>query len=237
MRYSVWSHGRLLGHTTLDFYPSFPTARMGWFEPTEIGERLMPVLTNLGPFHEAISREMAERPVADAGAQGKRRRALACDALRHKMTMEAERALRALELELRDETGRTISTDGIAVQDTEYLVAFASDDETDLTAWDPDIERIEEEMDEFSAALVELGLEEEPPAWDNDADLELASANTELLDEPDLPRYQIMVELVDAADVPIPERWMHDPDLKEMRDDIERNSRDHSGPKPDQSSF
>ena len=189
----------------------------------------MPVLTNLGPFHEAISREMAEASVADAGAQARRRRALACDALRHKMTMEAERTLRALQLELRDETGQTIATEDIAVQDTEYLVAFASDDETDLTGWDPDIERIEEEMDEFSAALVELGLDEEPPDWDDDAGLELASVNAELLDEPDLPRYQIMVELVDAADVPIPERWMHDPDLKEMRDDIERSKRDRSG--------
>lgn len=202
---------------------------MGWFEPTEIGERLMPVLTNLGPFHEAISREMAEHSVADGGAQAKRRRALACDALRHKMTMEAERGLRELQLELRDETGQTISTADIAVQDTEYLVAFASDSETDLTGWDADTERVEEEMDEFSAALVELGLDEEPPAWDDDADLELASANAELLDEPDLPRYQIMVELVDAADVPIPDRWMHDPDLKEMRDEIERNRRYRSG--------
>src|SRR4051812_23948389 len=39
MRYSLWSHGRLLGHTTLDFYPSFPGSRMGWLDLTELGER------------------------------------------------------------------------------------------------------------------------------------------------------------------------------------------------------
>src|ERR1044072_1612492 len=38
VRYSLWSRGRLVGHTTLDFYP-FHTSRMGWLELTELGAR------------------------------------------------------------------------------------------------------------------------------------------------------------------------------------------------------
>jgi hypothetical protein len=216
-RYSLWSQGRLLGYTALDFHPSFPTARLGWFLPTAEGERLMPVLTNLGSFHEAIPREMADTVPVGGTMREKQRHALACQPLQDKLTRDAATALQALDLELRDESGRTIPTQDLAILDTEDLLEPDDGSEID-DGWDPETESIENEMDEFDAALAELGMLDESPS--HELSLAEFEGPADELDEPQLPRYQIMVELINAADVPVPVRWLHDPDIKEMRDEI-----------------
>lgn len=184
---------------------------MGWFEPTEIGERLLPTLTLLGPYHEAISREMADGslPSGEAIARG-RRKDIARKALGHKLTRGAVAALEALRLELRDAEGNVIPTESIALQDTEYLVALGGDIDEPDDDWD-EIEMNDDSSDadvppdEFSSALIELGIEEDltfPDDWDVDSrDWEPC----------DLPRYQIFVDLIDGKSIPVSDRWKDDP--------------------------
>ena len=163
-KYSLWSRGRLIGHTTLDFYP-FRCSRMGWLELTELGERL-----------------------ADSIEQ--------------------------LELELRDAAGRVVPTRHVSAQDTDRLGADADDllDDSDAEV-EPDETTFD---DEFAAALIELGMAE-PPVWDEGAEI-----RSEPLDEPELPRFQVYVELERADSVPIAERWKDDPDVKEMLAELQR---------------
>src|SRR5262245_66588303 len=102
---------------------------MGWFEPTEIGERLMPAMTFLGPYHDRISAEMADASLPSGDPlSAKRRKTLAREALMYKHTDEAGLALEALQLELRNADGTVVATEHISVQDTEYLLALDTDD-------------------------------------------------------------------------------------------------------------
>lgn len=203
---------------------------MGWLEPTDIGERLMPVLSQLGEFHQEITRETSERSLASgAPISPGRRRALACQALQYRMTEDSGLAPQALELELRDEAGAVIPTADIGVQDTEYLLALTTDEE-DIPEWEQDQPRSElAEPDEFSAALIEMGIEDE--SLDEsalfDAD-DFAEVSGEFWEEPDVPRYQILVQLRDPFGVPIPERWKDDPFVREMFDALSQADREGS---------
>jgi len=210
--YTVWSKGRLLGRTTLDFCPSDLKARMGWFEPTEIGERLMPALTYLGPYHDRITAEWSEGslPSGEALSPG-RMRALAREALVYKMTDEANAALAALHLVLRDADGTTIPTDHISVQDTEYLRALVADEDHDELERDFDPGDEPESADEFSAAMIELGIEEDLIAGEDGDDARFDADGGGDWEESALPRYQIFVELVDGHSVPVSDRWKDDP--------------------------
>ena len=217
--YTIWSKGRLLGHTTLDFCPCVTLgSRMGWFEPTEEGKRLMPSLTTLGRYHEAITREVADRSLPSGEpVDAKQRRALARAALDYKVTEEAGVALRDLELEMHDDQGNVVPTTHIAMQDTEYLLALASDDD-----WEErELENLDEpdagsDVDEFSAALIELGVEEPPDDdWDFDDELNEAECDWES-SASTLPRYQIFVDLVDGKSVPVSDRWKDDPYVRAL---------------------
>jgi hypothetical protein len=187
---------------------------MGWLEPTELGERFMPALTSLGAYHEEISRDVAEQslPNGEPISPG-RRNALARDALRFKVTDQAAAALGDLELELHDVDGKVIPTRYISLQDAEYLLALAGDDE-DVA--DCDIEALEDlepdETDEFSAALIELGVEEPAMPADWDCGPAAEQEQPDWNDSPStLPRYQIFVDLVDGTTLPVSDRWKDDP--------------------------
>ena len=189
---------------------------MGWFEPTELGERLMPALTYLGPFHEEISRDVAEQSLPDGEPVSPSRRAtIARRALEYKTTDEACGALADLELELRGPGGEVIPTEHISAQDTEYLLALAHDD-LEPPDWEVD-SLIDEPPDEFRAGMIELGLEDEP-ALDDDWAREVANDLAEVAavegEASSLPRYQVFVELVDPSGVPISDRWKDDPDVR-----------------------
>lgn len=209
--YTVWSKGRLLGNSALDFYPVFPTSRAGWFEPTPEGEQLMPVLTCLGPFHAESYRGMAGRSLPDGEpADQSNRRTLARRALQAKTSEQAGAALEELRLELRGPDGRVIPAEWIGVRDTEFLLALPELDD-DQAPWDVDDPRTAEPPDEFSAGLIELGLDEESIKADAELlEAEFAEAVVEPWDDPVLPRYQIFVELRDPADVPVSDRWKHE---------------------------
>ncbi|HMC57166.1 MAG TPA: hypothetical protein VKH19_18450 [Gemmatimonadaceae bacterium] len=187
---------------------------MGWFSPTEIGERLMPTLTFLGPFHERISRAMSDGsppgvPVHTAAD----RNALAHAALRYRITDEAGDALDALQLELHDEQGRVVATEHMSVEDTEYLLALDADgnDESDVEDMDDYLHDDTDVEDEFNAALLELGIDEEEIDAEAGPVESWASERDEAWGSSTLPRYQVFVELSDGRSIPVADRWTDDP--------------------------
>src|ERR1051325_4097718 len=65
MSYTLWSRGRLLGETDLEFVQIFSNVRMGWFRPTAQGETLVSVLTGTGPALHRVGRLM-RHPIRNA---------------------------------------------------------------------------------------------------------------------------------------------------------------------------
>ncbi len=162
MPYTLWSKGRLLGHTDLGFIANTETTKMGWFHPTEIGERIMGVMTEPSRVILGYSKEMGKEALAtDLAAAGDR--------------------IEALELELRSPEGNALAVKDIGINDTERLMALASDcldeeEETDFTAT----------LDEIEADVLH--------------DLEILRFDDGDADEPweepePFPRYQILVFL------------------------------------------
>lgn len=146
MPYTIWSRDRLLGHTTLGYAPSIPGIKAGDFEPTELGEELMPVLTGMGPASEAFSRAIERLwpegvPETKTGIH---------DALRktseYADLVSIHDRLESLALELRDPSGNPVLTEAIGIQDTEHLLALArrdgvltEEDEMEMASepWEP----------------------------------------------------------------------------------------------------
>jgi len=128
MTYTVWSRGRLIGHSTLGYARAAPGMRAGDFEPTELGEKLMPIITGVGPALRTLHDMVRHTPSAMAQADGDgvfdfssalRQTTEYADAV----SIADERE--SLELELRDPDGVVIPTESLAVNDTEYLWARA----------------------------------------------------------------------------------------------------------------
>lgn len=105
MSYSIWSRGRLIGHTDLGFIYREHGIRVGWYHPNELGEKLMPRATGVAPAMRE-SREAGRDLLTDPDV------ASACD---HEQ---------ALEMELRGPNGEVIETETIAIIDTEYLLSI-----------------------------------------------------------------------------------------------------------------
>ena len=59
--HTVWSRGRLLGQSELGPERSFPGMRMGDFEPSPIGERLLPVILGVSPAVKALCEQPADQ--------------------------------------------------------------------------------------------------------------------------------------------------------------------------------
>ncbi len=106
MSFSVMSRGRLTGHTDLGFVYREHGVRVGWFHPTEVGEKLMPMATGVASAMRE-SRENGRDFLTDPDI---------ASAYDHE---------RALALELRGPNGRVIETEDIGVIDTYHLLAIA----------------------------------------------------------------------------------------------------------------
>ena len=146
MPYTLWSHGRLLGHSSLSYARCLPRIRAGDFEPTEVGESLLPILTGMGPAVEALAEKLdshakpASAPPEDSPGMH--------DCLRLTTEYADIRSigdqLENLALELRDPKGERVPASLIGIQDTEHLLALARrndvipiEDEDDLEEWLP----------------------------------------------------------------------------------------------------
>ncbi|MGH7679028.1 MAG: hypothetical protein ACRENU_11220 [Gemmatimonadaceae bacterium] len=188
VEYSLWSRGRLLGHSKLDYKRCMPRLRTGDLAPTAVGESLMHVVTGvrqawIDAMHVAVREESVARPenfvrtteFADVSA--------------------AQSRFDALDLELRDPQGTVIPTDDIHVLDTEVWPPPRYDD---LPFPDPILAETPEEKQlfldmEHDAALLEESFGE---LWDDEGEdrpWEVA---------PVFARYQLYVTLKDDALIP-----------------------------------
>lgn len=106
MSYTLWSHGRLVGHTDLDLPHVQDRVRMGFIEPAPSGAQALVDATCVPGAIVAL-----KRVAAHAGREAVE--ALAAEADVHAAFDRRE----ALHLELRDATGRTIPVRWMEVND------------------------------------------------------------------------------------------------------------------------
>jgi hypothetical protein len=104
MRYTLWSRGRLLGHTDLDIHTVTPTMRQGFIEPAEDGRPLLQDAT-------CVWRAMAERKRAIRARGGVE---LPED---DHLVMAAMRRRDALDFELRDENDQVFECEFMRIYD------------------------------------------------------------------------------------------------------------------------
>jgi hypothetical protein len=115
--------------------------RMGDFEPSPIGERLLPVILGVSPAVKALcelvinAREEIEQkggtPPVGEYPDAVRQTTEYADAVSIQDEVES------LALELRDEHGNVVATDWISFQDGHRLAALAREE---MAAIDPDLE-------------------------------------------------------------------------------------------------
>jgi hypothetical protein len=159
MPYTVWSRGRLIGHTDLGFRRAMRRARCGWFLPTPEGERVMPVISAVSPALRAfVHREPTDAP--DESPEGSALRGRR--STQYADLAEAMQHVEALALELRRDDGSVVQVADIAIQDTQQLVELARLDVPDDAEEDWDLDDGLFPTAVFQADLAELdaGLEE-----------------------------------------------------------------------------
>lgn len=188
MPYTVWSHGRLLGESALDYRRVFPRHRMGDFFPTEAGEKVMPVATGVSKAGADLVKSLSGAPPGSPARTHLRETSEYAD------LAAAEDHYDALELELRGPDGSLIPTEWIDLRDTEFLLSLTDDD---LEAARLELDFSLEDEDDFG---------DPPPDFDDAPDFELEDESD--FDDapwrPELvfPRYQVQVMLRDDAAVP-----------------------------------
>lgn len=178
MPFTLWSRGRKLGETELDYVRCFEKHRMGDFHPTEQGEKLMPVITGVAKALHNLARSTEGRE--DTGAA------------EYADTSAAQVHFDALGLELRGPDGSVVPTEWIDVRDTEFLLSL--------------VEEHEREEDIFGASEDDEVDPELEAAIEHDlALIEESHANPpedESWDERPFPRFQIQVGLNDDSAIP-----------------------------------
>lgn len=193
MPYTLWSHGRLLGESELDYERVLARYRMGDFHPTDVGSRLMPIATGVSPAGIELSRRM--------GSSGLK---LFDDALRRTSEYAdfaaADDYYEALALELHSPDGSVIPTEWIDVRDLELLASLVIEDDPEIGESDAgNPEELDEGLDdEFSESWDEIF-----GGPDSNADVfapERADGDWRTADPP--PRYQLQVMLRDDAAIP-----------------------------------
>jgi hypothetical protein len=138
----------MLGESDLGFVQTFENVKFGWFHPSPVGERFMPVLAGVGAALHRLHR-MERNPVrrlmrgADQPSDGNFPRDI------RRTTAYADFAAivderEAMQLQLRDPAGRVIETDVIAIDDTEWKISLVPkklrakmDEDSSRSAWAP----------------------------------------------------------------------------------------------------
>lgn len=180
MPYTLWSRDRLLGESELDYVRCFEKHRMGDFHPTELGEKLMPVVTGVARAVLSMARSR------DGYASG-------VGTTEYADTAAAQTHYLALELELRGPDGSVIPTEWIDVRDTEFLQSLVDDRERDEDIFgSPEDSEFDPELEaaiEHDLAIIEEWHADDPPT-------------DESFEAPTFPRYQIQVGLENDAAIP-----------------------------------
>jgi hypothetical protein len=103
MRYSLWSRGRLVGHTDLDVHTVTSSMRQGFVEPTEQGRALLADATCVWRAIAEVKRATRTRGERTAGDD--------------KLVMAAMQRRENLDFELRDEQGNVFECEFMRVSD------------------------------------------------------------------------------------------------------------------------
>lgn len=185
MTYTLWSRGRLLGHSALDHQRVPPRHRVGTLVPTELGTRLLPVATEVSARMMAYGRALKRK-----GRDSSRCSSEHCVPEYVDYVSAIDEAA-ALALELRGPDGQCVPTEWIDVSDTVFLSSLEDDEPAPAEGDDPDAGAnfaIDDYLD------VELD-DERDDGWDPFGDPE---------DDAELPdaRFQLHVMLLDDASVP-----------------------------------
>jgi hypothetical protein len=166
MRYTLWSRGRLLGETDLDFVYRENGFRCGWLEPTVLGDRLIPAATGVAP---ALRTECIIGPDATARAD----------------LLSAVDQEEALALQVRGPGGVVIATESIGIIDTHYLLSITELDLGDRNAIGADQEaEIETLLEEWSADRELVNL---PPPSEEETEFPRYQIQVRLVDRDSLP--------------------------------------------------
>ena len=165
MPYTLWSRGRLLGHSDLGFRGVLPGARCGWFHPSEAGEPVIQLMTAPSRvvlhFDEVQDRATLHADLESAGDR-----------------------IDALDLVLRAPDGSVVMTEDIGITDTELSAEFAAAVEARDTMMGSSLaEMLSEEGGDDGFDVLEF----------EDVDFDDGIVDAEEVVE--LPRYQIIVFL------------------------------------------
>jgi len=200
MSYSLWSRGRLLGTSELDFVRCLALHRAGFLQPTEVGEQLLPDACGVSPAFMAMSRLARDTPGAGASLFEAMR-----GTTEYADLLAAQDRCAALELELRRADGTLVPTEWIDVKDGEFLLALAREAEEEM-ARQPDLPS--DAFDDRLASMLEPAIEHDLDFLDEPSAMERLDWDAEEEDEAadegpiELPRYQLHVKLHDEADIP-----------------------------------
>lgn len=192
MTYTLWSRGRLLGHSDLGYARTMPLHRMGTLVPTEEGERLLPVASGVSAAIIAwgnAKRGGAQKPASPG------RGPLPIQENADLLSALDERD--ALGLILCGPDGHIIPTEWIDVRDCSFMQSLAEETIREADA----AEAVTESGSEG------LGLDE--PIGDDLADIEALFEDhdkpwlrSEDADERPEMRYQLSVMLLSETSVP-----------------------------------
>ncbi|SRR5258708_573550 len=130
MQFTLWGRGRLLGETDLGFIRVRSSHRMGWFHPSPLGDRLMPILTGTGPALRAVGKLMSD-PVRTAIRSRQRGAGEEWPPDIRATTEYADLVssvdeLECMQLQIRDAAGAILSTCYIGIDDTMFKLSFLS---------------------------------------------------------------------------------------------------------------
>lgn len=155
MRYSIWSHGTIIGYTELDIECISPNLRMGFVEPTPGGRQALLDATG-------VHAVCATRPVSwrEEHTEASRK-------YLDEFTAACERR-EALNLELRDESGDIFPCAFMRIHD--HFLQWPEPTEEDDPLNDPDLDpelraQLEADAAEFQEWLEELEEDRKADEW------------------------------------------------------------------------
>lgn len=200
MSYTLWSHGRLLGESPLDFARCLPLLRMGELHATPLGLALLARVTDTRS-DALLAAQRLHRGTPSGDSMGGVHATPQYASINADLSAAGD-YLDALALKLRRPDGSVVPTESIDVTDTEFLVAFGAPE------GDPLIDPVDQpaEGDDLRVSF-DPETDVDDPEEDEDIfdDPELLSLESDEWKEPPVrrfPRFQLEVTLRDEADLP-----------------------------------
>jgi hypothetical protein len=194
MPFLIWSRGRLLGTSELEFVRCIPLHRMGTIQPADGAAQLLEAACGANPALHDLMRRAPRPEIEDPTFHEETRKALRAST-EYADFSAALQYESSLELELRRQDGTLIPTAWVGVTDTHHLLRLSREvlEGEDDAPIDPELQA---EIDHDLAAIEEMRRRE---PWEPE---EEEYSEDDWFDESRYPRYQLQVELLNEWDVP-----------------------------------